>query len=68
MRPKFMSLTCGTENTVVERRRRDDGTVIEISYPSLDFWVLSFVSGLMKSGAYLTITNTPHKEEDEEES
>jgi len=63
----FSSLATGQEGTVVERRVREDGSIIEISSPSLDFWVLNYVRSRLKSGAFLTLEAVPHDEAEEEE-
>lgn len=61
---RFNSLTTSSHGTVIERRVRDDGSIVEISSPSLDFWVLDYVRGRLKSGAFLTLEAVPHNEED----
>ena len=63
---RFNSLTT-RHGTVIERRVRGDGSIVEISWPSLDFWVLNYVRGRLKSGAFLTLEAVTHNEEDEEE-
>jgi hypothetical protein len=64
---RFKSLTTGSQGTVIERRVRYDGSTVEISSPSLDFWVLDYVRNRLKSGAFLTLEAVPHNEEDEQE-
>ena len=64
---RFNSLTTSSHGTVIERRVRGDGSIVEISSPSLDFWVLDYVRGRLKSGAFLTLEAVTHNEEDEEE-
>ena len=65
MTSHFNSLTLGGQGTVIERRVRNDGSIVEISSPSLDFWVLSYVRDRLKSGPFLKLEAVPHTEEDE---
>lgn len=39
---RFKKLEQGVQD-VVETRIKEDGTIVEISYPSIDFWVLEYI-------------------------
>lgn len=51
---KFKKLEQGMQD-VIETRVKEDGTIVEISYPSVDFWVLDYIKNHLTSAEDLEI-------------
>jgi hypothetical protein len=51
---KFKKLEQGIQD-VIETRVKEDGTIVEISYPSIDFWVLDYIKNRLASAEDLEI-------------